>query len=119
VTHVAAQTLSRGARPTVSELFADYRGVYNLTSAGAVSWFGFAREIFRYRRTDEVAACPEPLPIAASEYPARAQRPQNSRLDKSKLKSTFGIALPEWNQCLRLAMQDMGYEAQQSMAATC
>ncbi|ONJ12948.1 hypothetical protein A8D95_10640 [Burkholderia cenocepacia] len=36
------------------------------------------------------------LPIATHEYPLPAKRPMNSRLDCSKLMSTFGISLPDW-----------------------
>jgi len=38
--------------------------------------------------------------IATSEYPTRAKRPANSRLDCTKLARTFGIRLPPWQASL-------------------
>ncbi|WP_338040393.1 sugar nucleotide-binding protein [Methylocucumis oryzae] len=35
-------------------------------------------------------------PIATSAYPTPAQRPLNSRLNTTKLKTTFGLSLPHW-----------------------
>lgn len=76
-------------------------GVYHLAAAGETSWHGYATTVLRYAerkgialkvRPDDVAA------IAAGEYPLPAPRPANSRLDTSKLRSTFDIHLPDWQQ---------------------
>jgi dTDP-4-dehydrorhamnose reductase len=80
-------------------------GTYHVTPEGEVSWYGFAQEVFRIahrmgfelkvRRID---------PISTDEYPTPARRPLNSRLDKTKLSTTFRIHLPTWqnglNECL-------------------
>lgn len=80
---------------------AELSGVYHLTCSGFTSWHGFAEEIFR-----EARALGTPLkvervePIASSEYPMRARRPTNSRLDCTKLSRTFGVTLLPWADAL-------------------
>ena len=34
--------------------------------------------------------------IPSSEYPAKAKRPADSRLDCGKLESDYGLRLPDW-----------------------
>jgi dTDP-4-dehydrorhamnose reductase len=71
------------------------RGVFHLTSSGATSWAGFAEALFdeSTRRGGPAATV---IPIASSDYGARAARPQNSRLDCSKAAEIYGIAMPDW-----------------------
>lgn len=117
IAHVIGSRRNGKAQGSGRELFDDYRGVYNLTSAGSVSWCGFAQAIFGYRSADDTFNRPSLLPIRASEYPARAKRPHNSVLDNGKLKQTFGIELPEWDECLRLVMEELGYRPEVAKAA--
>jgi dTDP-4-dehydrorhamnose reductase len=77
----------------------DWRGLYHATNAGETTWHGFATEIFRI-----AAALGEPAPaltaIATSDWPTPARRPADSRLDGTKLKTSLGIALPDWQTSL-------------------
>lgn len=77
-------------------------GIYNLTSAGQVSWQGFAQAIFKQRNQSV-----EVVGIPTSEYPTPAKRPAYSVLENHKLQSTFGIVMPTWDAALALCMQDM------------
>ncbi|MCG6941102.1 MAG: dTDP-4-dehydrorhamnose reductase [Thiohalocapsa sp.] len=79
------------------------KGLYHVTSGGAVSWFGFASAI----RDVSCSGC-ELIPIPTSEYPAPAKRPAYSVLDTTKLRTTFGLTLPDWRQSLALCMEDLG-----------
>jgi dTDP-4-dehydrorhamnose reductase len=70
-------------------------GTYHLTNAGACSWRDFAEAIFagaagRGGPTTSVTA------IATADYPTRATRPRNSRLDSSAAHAAFGLRLPDW-----------------------
>jgi dTDP-4-dehydrorhamnose reductase len=74
-------------------------GVYHLTASGTTSWHGFAEAIFAgwQRRGHRIPAL---RPIATADYPTPARRPANSRLDCSKIRQSFGIALPPWSRSL-------------------
>lgn len=74
-------------------------GTYHLTAQGQVSWFGFAQAIrdTLQRQGKSVAAL---LPISSAEYPAKAARPLNSRLDCSKLENDWGVSQPHWQEAL-------------------
>lgn len=71
-------------------------GIYHAGGAGYASWYEVAREIL-----DESQAIGGPVtslsPIGTDGYPTRAKRPANSRLDCTKLASTFGITQPDWH----------------------
>jgi len=76
-------------------------GCYHLTAAGETSWHGFACEILRLAAVAKLIACvPEVQAIASSDYPTPARRPAYSVLDTTRLRSTFGIELPDWHQGL-------------------
>lgn len=49
----------------------------------------------------------EVTPIRTSDYPTAATRPVYSVLDKSKIKSTFGIAIPHWVDSLEEAFNSI------------
>lgn len=74
----------------------DKYGVYHATNEGLCSWAEFAEKIFQLAgKKVKVRAIP------AIEYPARAARPLNSRLDKSKLEDMGFERLPPWQDALR------------------
>jgi dTDP-4-dehydrorhamnose reductase len=82
-------------------------GVYHLTSAGATTWFGFAKQ-FLSRRGD---ACPNLTPIPSSEYPVPASRPVNSVLSCERLAETFGVQMPAWEVALELVLETLAESA--------
>jgi dTDP-4-dehydrorhamnose reductase len=78
--------------------FCDY-GTYHVTNDGETSWHGYASLIAEELMTLDVKIkCPPEHihPIPTSEYPTVAQRPLNSRLNTDKLKKTFMLELPGW-----------------------
>ncbi len=72
-------------------------GLYHLAAAGETSWHGYAEAIFTEARS---AGLVEQLPkihrITSADYPLPAPRPANSRLDCSRFRRDFGLALPDW-----------------------
>jgi dTDP-4-dehydrorhamnose reductase len=85
---------------TIAGAFAEGRGVsgvFHFAGAPAVSWRGFALEIFR--QADWIAA-PEVAPIATADWPRPAARPQNSVLDCRRIAAVYGIAQPDWREGL-------------------
>ncbi|EON18948.1 dTDP-4-dehydrorhamnose reductase [Cupriavidus sp. GA3-3] len=76
-------------------------GLYHLAAAGETTWHAYATEVLRYAAAHGIElkvdpGCIEPIPATA--YPLPAPRPANSRLDTSKLRQTFDIHLPDWQQ---------------------
>ena len=74
-------------------------GIYHYSNEGNTSWYGFAKEIFNINKT-----IIDLQPIPTSEFPTPAKRPKYSVLDKSKIKSEFGISIKDWKESLRLYM---------------
>jgi dTDP-4-dehydrorhamnose reductase len=77
-------------------------GIYHMTCGGRTSWHGFAAEILR-----DLPGAATLYAIPASEYPTPAKRPANSVLDNAKLRSRFGIVLPDWKDALRECLQEL------------
>ena len=74
-------------------------GTYHLTAQGETSWFGFTQAIAAHLSA-QGKACATLEPIPASAYPTPAARPQNSRLDCSKLAREWGVTQPDWEAAL-------------------
>lgn len=72
-------------------------GTYHLAAAGETSWHDYARFVFVEAGLDPARV----HPITTAEYPTPARRPANSRLDTTRLRSTFGVALPAWSEGVR------------------
>jgi dTDP-4-dehydrorhamnose reductase len=70
-------------------------GVYHAVGAGETTWFGFAREVFRYAAEQGLPAA-DVAAIATSAYPTPARRPANSRLNCDRLRLLLGFELPDW-----------------------
>jgi dTDP-4-dehydrorhamnose reductase len=77
----------------------EYRGVFHAAAAGYTTWHGFAEAIF-----DAAAARgtrrPRVQAIATADYPTRAVRPADGRMDTRHLARTFGVMLPRWEDGL-------------------
>ena len=75
-------------------------GLYHLTAQGSTTWHGYAQYVIAQAHArglplrctaDQIQA------ITTADYPLPAPRPANSRLDASKLQTTFGLHLPPWH----------------------
>lgn len=76
-------------------------GVYHFSDEGAVSWYDFTKAIHRLAG---ITSC-NVSPCMSDQFPAKAARPNYSVLDKTKIKATYGITIPYWedslNDCLK------------------
>jgi dTDP-4-dehydrorhamnose reductase len=77
-----------------------WSGLYHMTCAGSVSWFGFAQAIFARASARLGVKAPELVPIGTKDYPTPAARPRNSVLSNAKLHARFGLQLPPWQSAL-------------------
>jgi len=97
--------------PTGAELIADVSahairaalaaptlaGTYHLAAGGETSWHGYASFVIEEaRRLGLALKVAEIAPIPTTEYPTPARRPLNSRLDTTRLRTAFGLVLPDW-----------------------
>jgi dTDP-4-dehydrorhamnose reductase len=71
------------------------RGVFHMTGSGDASWADFASEIFAASGKNGGPTA-NVHPITTAEYPTPAKRPQNSRLNCSKLAAEHGVSMPDW-----------------------
>ena len=71
-------------------------GIYHFSNEGEISWYDFAVAIKEIKNLDcNINAIP------TSAYPTPARRPKFSLLDKTKIKSTFGVQVPFWKDSLK------------------
>jgi dTDP-4-dehydrorhamnose reductase len=78
-------------------------GIWHFANEGVASWYDLACAVFEYQKM----AC-KVMPISTSEYPTPAQRPPFSVLDKSKIKSAFGLQIPYWRESLKKCLKEIG-----------
>lgn len=71
-------------------------GIYNYSNEGQLSWYDFAVAIKEIIGLDcKIHAIP------TTQYPTPAKRPRYSLLDKSKIKRTFNVQVPNWKDSLQ------------------
>lgn len=71
-------------------------GIYNYSNEGECSWYQFSEEIKKINKSKIKIN-----PILTSDYLTSAKRPRYSLLDKTKIKNTFGISIPDWKDSLK------------------
>src|SRR5271165_4298640 len=76
-----------------------YAGIYHAAGTGATTWHELAIATFEAAARHGMVM-PAVAPIATDEWPTRANRPPDSRLDCGKLAGVFGLRLPPWRDGL-------------------
>ena len=79
-------------------------GIYHATNEGICTWYEFACEIFKQAGINVKVS-----PVSASEYPAKAKRPSNSRMSKEKLTEQGFEKLPTWQDALARYLKEIDY----------
>ena len=92
------------ARLLVDMIQTDKYGRYHATNEGLCTWYEFACEIFKQAGMDVSVA-----PVSSDEYPAKAKRPSNSRMDKSKLTANGFQPLPTLQDALSRYLKEIDY----------
>lgn len=76
-------------------------GTFHLVAGGETTWCGFARAIMaRGVAAGLLERAPQVDAIDSAQFPTKAKRPANSVLDTTRLRETFDITLPSWQQGL-------------------
>ncbi len=76
--------------------------IFHFSDAGECTWFDFAARIMSLARL-----CCRVNPLTTAQYPTPATRPAYSVLDKSRIKSRFGIQIPAWEDSLKACLDSM------------
>ena len=78
-------------------------GVFHYSNEGVCSWFDFTKMIAEYAGN---TGC-DIQPCHSDEFPSPVKRPAYSVLDKTKVKETFGIAIPYWTESLKKCIRNL------------
>ena len=78
-------------------------GVYHFSNEGVISWYDFTKAIHRIA---SITSC-HVRPLHTAEYPTPAKRPAYSVLDKTKIKETYNIEIPYWEESLKECIEKL------------
>ncbi|MDR0894882.1 MAG: dTDP-4-dehydrorhamnose reductase [Prevotellaceae bacterium] len=81
-------------------------GIYHFSNEGVCSWYDFTLAIHRLAGITNCRV----KPLHTNEYPAKAPRPAYSVLDKTKIKQTFHIEIPHWEEALEKCLEKLKIE---------
>lgn len=84
-------------------------GTYHFSNEGVCSWYDFALKIHRLAG---ITSC-KVKPLHTAEYPSKANRPHYSVLDKTKIKKTFDLEIPHWEESLRSCVEFLNLRKQE------
>jgi len=71
-------------------------GLFHYSNEGEISWFEFAKSIRKFYNLD----C-KIIGVSSKEFKTLAKRPKYSLLNKSKIKTTFNLEIPNYKQSLK------------------
>ena len=95
--------LAKAITTVIEKFDSSQSGVYHYSNEGVCSWFDFTKMIAEYNGT---TAC-KVQPCYSCDFPSPVKRPSYSVLDKSKIKSTFGVEVPYWTDSLKKCINNL------------
>ena len=78
-------------------------GIYHYSNEGVCSWYDFSKMIAEFNGTKSCNI----MPCYSSDFPSPVKRPSYSVLDKTKIKSAFGIEVPYWTDSLKKCISNI------------
>lgn len=87
-------------------------GIYHLVAGGVTSWHSYAKYVIALAQSAQPATkivANEVRAVPTSAFPTPAKRPHNSRLDTTKLQTTFGLHLPHWQAGVTRMLSEIDY----------
>jgi dTDP-4-dehydrorhamnose reductase len=73
------------------------RGIYHFSNEGVASWYDFTLAVHEMYGGIDCRV----FPVGSEEFTTKAPRPHYSVLNKTKIKSTFGLSIPHWRESLK------------------
>ena len=93
------------AKLVVDMIQTDKYGKYHATNSGDfISWYDFACEIFKQAGMDVKVT-----PVDSDQFPAKAKRPKNSRMNQTELDKNGFNRLPAWQDALGRYLKEIDY----------
>lgn len=86
--------------------YAGRDGIYHYSNEGVCSWYDFTKAIAEYAGH---TSC-DIQPCHSDEFPSKVVRPSYSVLDKSKIKTTFGLKVPYWTDSLKKCIDNLQHQ---------
>ena len=94
-------------------------GIYHYSNEGVCSWYDFTKMIQQISEDLDAQGTPKSpfkgdlegrcnvQPCYSSDFPSPVKRPSYSVLDKSKIKSIFGVEVPYWTDSLKVCIANL------------
>lgn len=93
------------AKLVLDMIQSDKYGTYHATNEGICSWYEFACEIFK-----QAGMNVQVTPVSSDEFPTKAKRPCNSRMNKTELDRNGFDRLPTWQDALHRYLKELEVE---------
>jgi dTDP-4-dehydrorhamnose reductase len=107
--------LQRRSELDLAQLFTKSGGFVHIACAGETSWHGFGTAIVAGLKARGVELqTMSVVPIQTSEFPTKATRPANSRMDLTRLFEVFFVAMPSWQRALDCELDQLSNELRRS-----
>lgn len=101
-----ALDLAKAIAVVIEKFNGSQTGIYHFSNEGVCSWFDFAKAIAEYSGS---TAC-DIKPCHSKEFPSPVKRPSYSVLDKTKIKTVFGVEVPYWTDSLKKCISNLKTE---------
>lgn len=98
-----ALDLAKAIAVVIEKFDGSQTGIYHYSNEGVCSWFDFTKMIAEYNGTTEC----DVQPCYSHEFPSPVKRPAYSVLDKTKIKTVFGVAVPYWTDSLKKCITNL------------
>jgi dTDP-4-dehydrorhamnose reductase len=100
-----------GGRGEIVQRFDTAKGLIHMSTLGETSWHGFACAIIEgLRKRGAELAVVSVTAIPTREFPTKAVRPLNSRLDMGRLEKVLGVPMPKWEDALDRELDELGVQ---------
>jgi dTDP-4-dehydrorhamnose reductase len=106
---IGSPTYAYDLAEVILKIIVNYKtesGLFHYSNEGEISWFEFARSIRELYKLD----C-EIIGVSSDEFKTLAKRPKYSLLDKSKIKTTFNLEIPNYKKSLKNCIEIIKNEA--------
>jgi dTDP-4-dehydrorhamnose reductase len=100
-------------RKAITRRFEAADGLVHMSTSGETCWHGFACAIVDglHKRGAELAVR-SVTAIRTREFPTKAVRPHNSRLDLGRLEKVLGVRMPSWRNALEHELEELSRSGQ-------